>query len=374
MSPIGSEMSYAGDVPRVDLLSQVDTPALILSYDALRANLRTMAAFIAGGSARLRPHFKTHKCTRIAKMQMAAGAVGMTCAKVAEAEVLVSSGVRDILIANQVVGPVKIERLMQLLERDGDLKVAVDGEHNVRELSRATTARGIELGVVVEVDVGMGRCGVAVGDDLVGLCRFVDDSPNLVFRGLMGYEGHAVFVADAEDRKAQATKALADLVRAKDLVESAGLEVEIVSAGGTGTYDVAGRAPGVTEVQAGSYVVMDGRYLAIRPEFKPALTLMATVISVPRKGVAVADAGLKSCTTEFGLPGVLAPRGVTVARLAEEHTILNVPPEVALKVGERIALLPSHCCTTINLHDEYVVVERAREKERWPIEGRGKIY
>lgn len=373
MSPIGNETSYAGDVPRVDLLNQVDTPALILNYDALRANLRTMAAFFASGSARLRPHFKTHKCTRIARMQMAAGAAGMTCAKVAEAEVLVSAGIRDIFIANQVVGPIKIERLMQLLERDSEIKVVVDGEQNVRELSRATTARGIELGVVVEVDIGMGRCGVAVGDELVSLCRFVDDSPNLVFRGLMGYEGHAVFVADAAERKAHAEKAMECLARAKEMVESAGLEVEIVSAGGTGTYDVAGRAPHVTEVQAGSYVVMDGRYLSIRPEFKPALTLMATVISVPRKGVAVADAGLKSCTTEFGLPEVLAPRGVTVSRLAEEHAILDVSPGVALKVGERIALLPSHCCTTINLHDEYVVVERAREKEVWPIEGRGKI-
>ena len=136
---------------------------------------------------------------------------------------------------------------------------------------------------------------------------------------------------------------------------------------------IAGRASCVTEVQAGSYVVMDARYLTIRPEFKPALTLLATIISVPRKGCAVADAGLKSLTTEFGLPEAVVPAGLKVRRLAEEHTLLDVAEGVEVKVGQRIALLPSHCCTTINLHDEYIVVERAKEKERWPIEGRGKI-
>jgi len=180
-------------------------------------------------------------------------------------------------------------------------------------------------------------------------------------------------IADAPERRAKAQAAMDDLARAKEIVESAGLEVEIVSAGGTGTYDVAGRAPHVTEVQAGSYAVMDGRYVTVRPEFRPALTLLATVISVPRKGTAVADAGLKSCTVEFGLPAVVAPAGVSVRRLAEEHAILDLAEGVPLKVGERVALLPSHCCTTINLHEEYVVVERAREKERWAIEGRGKI-
>jgi D-serine deaminase-like pyridoxal phosphate-dependent protein len=373
MSPNGNEATYAGFVPRVDLLNAVDTPALLLNYDALRANLSRMSSFFATAPARLRPHFKTHKCAHIAKMQMAAGAVGMTCAKVGEAEVLVSAGIRDILIANEVVGPVKIERLMKLLDRDREIKVAVDSESNVRELSRATTARGIDIGVLVEVDVGMGRCGVTPGDALLSLCRFVDDSPNLVFRGLMGYEGHAVQIPDADERKAKATAALETLRLARESVEAAGLDVEIVSAGGTGTYDLAGSAPHVTEVQAGSYVLMDGRYLGIRPEFLPALTLLATIISVPRPGVAVADAGLKSCSTEFGLPEVLAPAGLKVSRLAEEHTLLDCAPDANVKVGQRIALLPSHGCTTVNLHDEYVVIERAREKERWAIEGRGKI-
>ncbi len=374
MSPIGNEMSTTGVVPRVDLLNGVDTPALLLNFDGLRHNLRVMSEFFAKKEAKLRPHFKTHKCCRIAKMQMAAGAAGMTCAKVGEAEVLVAAGVRDILIANQVVGPLKTERLMKLLDRDREVKVAVDGEPNIRELSRATTARDIELGVLVEVDIGMGRCGVAVGEELVSLCKFVDESPNLVFRGLMGYEGHAVFIADPAERKAQAQKALAELVRAKEMVEAAGLEVEIVSAGGTGTYDVAGVTAGITEVQAGSYAVMDGKYVSLRPEFVPALSVLSTIVSVPRKGVAVADAGLKSCTTEFGLPQVLVPVGAKVARMAEEHAILDVPPEVEVRVGQRIALLPMHCCTTINLHNEYVVVERAREKERWAIEGRGKVH
>jgi D-serine deaminase-like pyridoxal phosphate-dependent protein len=291
---------------------------------------------------------------------------------VSEAEILLGAGIRDIFIANQIVGSLKIERLMRLLGRGVDLKVAVDDQENVRELSRATTARDIELGVLVEVDIGMGRCGLAPGPEMVKLCQFVDDSPNLVFRGLMGYEGHAVLTEDRDERQAEAMKAMETLEHACHLAEDAGLEVEIVSAGGTGTYDVAGRAPGVTEVQAGSYVVMDATYARIRPEFKPALSVLSTIVSRPRKGVAVADAGLKSITSEFGLPELLLPGGVRVKKLAEEHAILDLEPGVELTVGQRVVLLPTHCCTTVNLYEEFVVVERSKECRRWPIEGRGK--
>jgi len=360
------------DAGMVDLLNRVDTPALLLDYDALRSNIKSMAEFFAPLSAKLRPHFKTHKCTKIARMQMEAGAVGVTCAKVGEAEILLGAGIRDILIANQIVGSLKIERLMRLLGRGVDLKVAVDDEENVRELSRATTARNIELGVLVEVDVGMGRCGLVPGPEMIRLCQFVDDSPSLVFRGLMGYEGHAVLTRDPLERTTQAVKAMEELERARSLVEEAGLEVEIVSAGGTGTYDIAGRAPGVTEVQAGSYVVMDATYVRIRPEFKPALGVLSTIVSCPRKGAAIADAGLKSITGEFGPPEVLLPPGARVKRLAEEHAILELDPGVDLKVGQRVVLFPSHCCTTVNLHEEFVVVERSKEPTRWPIEARGK--
>jgi len=362
-----------GNTAMLEMLGRVDTPALLVDLEALRSNIRTMAAFFEPLSAGLRPHFKTHKCKRIAHLQMDAGAIGMTCAKLGEAEILVSAGVRDVLIANQVVGPLKIEHLMGLLGRGADVKVALDDEQNARELSRATTAKGAELGVLVEVDVGMGRCGLLPGESLLELCRFVDDSKNLVFRGLMGYEGHTVFIEDRETRRVEATKALKRLEEARALVEDAGLEVEIVSAGGTGTYDVAGPWPGVTEVQAGSYVVLDARYHRIRPEFHPALSVLSTVVSASRRGVAVADAGLKSITTEFGLPEVIFPEGVKVQRLAEEHVILALDDGVALKVGDRILLLPSHCCTTINLHEEFVVVEHMRECGRWAIEGRGKV-
>jgi len=356
----------------LEMLNRVDTPALLLDHDLLRANIKTMAAFFEPLHARLRPHFKTHKCTRIARMQIEAGAVGMTCAKVSEAEVLVSAGLRDVLIANQIVGSIKIERLMSLVARHIDLKVAVDDEENLRELSRATTARGIELGVLIEVDVGMGRCGVPVGEKLVELCQFVDASPHLVFRGLMGYEGHAVLEPESQKRKTLAEASIEELRRAKELVEEAGLEVEIVSAGGTGTYDVTGQCPDVTEIQAGSYAVMDATYRQIRSEFRPALTVLSTVVSCPRPGVAVADAGLKSVTAEFGMPLVVSHEGVTVDKLAEEHAILQTSPDVKLAVGERIALLPTHCCTTINLHEEFVLVERTRERGRWRIEARGK--
>ena len=355
------------------VLNRVDTPALVLDANSVRDNIKQMAEFFEPLSAKLRPHFKTHKCSRIARMQMDTGAIGITCAKVGEAEVVANAGIRDILIANQVVGPIKVARLMKLMERQIDIKVTVDDVDNVREFSRATTAMGIELGMLVEVNVGNERCGLAVGDDLVELCRFVDDSPNLVFRGLMGYEGHTVLEEDAERRATETTRAMEALMSAKELVENAGLEVEIVSAGATGTYATTGRFEGVTEVQAGSYVVMDARYKRVCPEFQTAIGVLATIVSMPRKGVAIADAGLKSITTEFGLPEVLDPEGVTVSRLSEEHTILSVPEGVELAVGERVVLLPSHCCTTINLYDEFVLIEGSRERGRWRIEGRGKM-
>ena len=356
-------------------MSQVDTPALILDLGIVRSNIRKMAEFFEPLDANLRPHFKTHKCARLARMQVDAGAIGMTCAKVGEAEVLVSAGFRDVFIANQVVGPMKAARLMALLESGADVKVAVDSVENARELLRATTARNLELGVLVEVDVGLGRCGLPPNERVVEMAKFIDESPSLVFRGLMGYEGHAVLVPDAEERKQTALTALERLAHARKLVEDAGLEVEIVSAAGTGTYAFTGTFPGVTEVQAGSYATMDARYVGVCPEFRCGISVLTTVVSRSKPNVAVADAGLKSITGEFGLPPVKDRRDMKVTGLSEEHVTLQVdsPGASGLKVGERIELVPSHGCTTINLHDEFVVVENNREVDVWRVGARGKF-
>jgi D-serine deaminase-like pyridoxal phosphate-dependent protein len=352
--------------------SQIDTPALLIDLDAMESNIATMADYFRGLPAGLRPHFKTHKSPILAHKQIEAGAIGITCAKLGEAEVLVNAGIKNILIANQIVGPTKITRLANLA-RHSHLIVAVDDEDNVRHLSSAAERAGSTLRVVVEVDVGMGRCGVVPGEAVVRLAQLVDRSLGLQFAGVLGYEGHAVFIPEREERHKAVDKAMAALIGTVEQLWQAGIAVEIVSAGGTGTYDMTGRHPGVTEVEAGSYILMDTKYQEIGLPFRSALTLLATVISVPVPGRAVIDAGKKVITSEFGLPEVLSPGGMRLVSLSEEHGILEVSPERAkIQVGDKLELVPSHVCTTVNLHDWYYGIRGQRVEAMWPIAARGK--
>lgn len=349
----------------------LDTPALVLDLDVLEDNLAFMARFMAGASANLRPHAKTHKCAEIARRQLEAGAVGITCAKLGEAEVLAHVA-PDILIANQIVGATKISRLMRL-RRQTDVMVAVDDPGNVDELSQAAVAAGVSLRVLVEVDVGMGRCGVATAEAALALARRVDAAPGLVFSGLQGYEGHAVMIPDPEQRRATAEKAMAHLTDVRRHVEQSGLPVAIVSGGGTGTYNITGNYPGVDEVQAGSYVTMDARYSGIVPEFRPAMTVLASIISKPSASRVIADAGMKTITPEFGMPPVVRPEGLTAVKLSEEHATLDGPGAASLRIGDKVELIPSHGCTTINLHERYFIVQSERVVDMWPIDARGRI-
>ena len=348
----------------------LDTPVLVLDIEALEANIARMAAFLAGQRARLRPHAKTHKCTQVARRQLEAGAIGATCAKLGEAEALAAVA-PDVLIANQIVGAIKIERLVQLRRRC-DVMVAVDSAENVRQLSAAAKAAGLTLRALVEVEVGMGRCGVQSPEAALALARQVAASPGLRFAGVMGYEGHAVMMPDPEQRRATAGKAMGVLTQAAAYLEQNGLPVGIVSGGGTGTYNLTGTFPGVTEIQAGSYATMDARYLTIAPEFRPALTLLATVISLPVPGRAITDAGMKVITPEFGMPPVLRPEGLRTLKLSEEHGTLEGEGTAGLSLAQKVELIPSHGCTTINLHDCYYVAQGERIVDVWPIEGRGK--
>ncbi len=353
--------------------ADLDTPALLVDLEAFEHNLATMAAFFAGREARLRPHAKTHKCPEIARRQLAAGARGVTCAKVGEAEVLVAAGIADILIANQVVGPAKIARLMALAAQ-APLTVAVDDAANVAALSAAARDRGVSVRVLVEVDIGMGRCGVSAGQPALDLARQVAASPGLAFAGLMGYEGHLVGIVDPGERRARVEAALAPLLATRDLLERSGLPVAVVSGGGTGTYDVTGSYPGMTEVQAGSYIFMDAHYHPVRPEFRPSLSLLATVVSRAKETQLITDAGLKALSTDMGLPEVLGMADARVGRLSEEHGRIELadPAAVGLRPGDKVQLLPSHCCTTVNLHDRLFAVRGGVVEDVWPIAARGR--
>ncbi len=348
----------------------LDTPALVLDARALRNNIEQMARFFSGQRAKLRPHAKTHKCPQIARLQLEAGAIGITCAKLGEAEALADVA-SDILIANQVVGAQKLARLVAL-QRRADVMVAVDCREHVGALSQAAWAAGATLRVLVEVDVGMGRCGVASAEEALELARIVSRAPGLRFCGLQGYEGHAVMIPDPGKRRETAEAAMAYLVGVRRYIEGHGLPVEIVSGGGTGTYNITGAYPGVDEVQAGSYATMDAKYAGIVPEFQPALTVLCTVISRPAADRAILDAGLKAVTSEFGMPLVVGLEEVQCRRLAEEHAILEGPGASKLRVGDKVELIPSHGCTTINLHERYYVLEGETVVDEWPITARGR--
>ncbi|MCI0625263.1 MAG: DSD1 family PLP-dependent enzyme [Acidobacteria bacterium] len=343
------------------------TPALLLDLKVVRDNITTMARRLQG-LARLRPHAKSHKCLQIARLQLEAGAIGATTATVWEAAALSRAGVPDLLIANEVVGEVKIETLAQIA-RTSRITVAVDNASNAEALSAAARKAGSEIGVLIDIDVGMGRCGVRTEEEASLLAQRLSRLPSLQLRGVMGYEGHCVMETDRGARAQKAGMAMQRLLAFKEALASAGFASEIVSAGGTGTFDLTGAQPGVTEIQAGSYVFTDAMRRQIVPDFSVGLTVLATVTS-RHQTTFVIDAGKKTVGLDFTSPVILGGTA-TVSGLAEEHMICQTTPDCPLRVGDRVEVIPSYCPTTVNLHDVYHVVENGVVEEIWPILARG---
>ena len=348
----------------------IDTPALLIDIDKMERNLQKMADYFEGRPASLRPHTKTHKCPVLAHKQLRAGAIGITCAKLGEAEVMAQAGINEILIANQIIGSQKIARLANLAHHC-DIIVAVESSANAADLSNAAQAVGSTIRVLIEVDVGMHRCGVKSAEEALSLSQILLNSPGLEFEGIMGYEGHAVMIPDFEDREKACIDSMQVLISVKEILEKNGIEVGIVSAGGTGTYNIAGAYPGITELEGGSYIVMDAKYRSVLDDFECALTLLTTVTSRPDKESAILDAGMKAMTFEFGMPELINLQGAGIAFLSEEHGHLYLE-DADQKVGDKVELIPSHCCTTINLHDAYYACRGDRLEAIWPIAGRGK--
>ncbi|MHB8375585.1 MAG: alanine racemase [Dehalococcoidia bacterium] len=354
-------------------LHEIPTPALVVDVAAMERNIGRMAAFYAGGPCLLRPHFKAHKTPEIARRQLAAGScMGLTCATVGEAEVVAAERLTgDILIANEVVGPGKAGRVARLAAAGADVKVAVDSEHGLADLAGAARAAGVEVGVLVDVGVGLPRCGIAPGEPAVALARRVDATDGVRLCGVMGYEGHVVGIEDRGERTSRATKAIDRLLDTARMMRDAGLRCEIVSAGGTGTYDITGRMAGVTEIQAGSYVLMDTAYAKLGIPFEQAFSVLGTVLSRPRPEQCASDNGHKACSMDHGNPAVKGIDGARVLFLSDEHATIALPPECTLEVGDRIELWPSHIDPTINLHDVLYAVEGDEVVGVWPIAARG---
>jgi D-serine deaminase-like pyridoxal phosphate-dependent protein len=347
-------------------LCDIPTPALIVDVAALDRNIARMAAFFASGDCRLRPHFKAHKTPEIARRQLAAGSCsGITCATVSEAEA-VAALCDDILIANEIVDAGKCARAAILAGR-ATVTVAVDSTAGLDALSAAARNAGVTLGVLVDVNVGQNRCGALPGDEAVTLARRVSAS-GLTLRGVMGYEGHVQGIRDRRERTAVATAAMQRLVETATLIRDAGMPCDVVSSGGTGTFDISGRVHGVTEIQAGSYALMDSDYGSVGVPFEQAFWVLGTIISRPSPDRCVADSGHKSMTRDHGLPTVADIEGASMTALNDEHAVIAIPPSATVAVGDNVRIVPSHIDPTINLHDVFYAVDGDRVVDRWTIE------
>ncbi len=329
-----------------------------------------MAAFFAAGPCKLRPHFKAHKTPEIARRQLAAGAcTGLTCATVSEAEVA-AGFCDDLLIANEVVGPWKADRVAALAA-SVRISVAVDSVTGLEEIAAAASRAGVVVGVLVDLNVGHGRCGVAPGDEALALARVVARTHSVELGGLMGYEGHLQPVRNRAERESRTREAMQHLVATAGLLRASGLRCDVVSAGGTGTYDISAKVEGITEIQAGSYALMDTDYAGMGVPFEHAFSVLGTVISRPAPDRCVADCGHKSTTKDHGHPAVRGIAGASVTSLNDEHATISLPPDATINIGDRLQLLPSHTDPTINLHDVFYAMEDDRVLDLWPITARG---
>ncbi len=348
--------------------SEIDTPALLLDLDAMERNLEKMARFFRAGSTRLRPHYKNHKCPALAQRQMNAGAIGMTCATLAEAEALVANGITNVLISSELAGERKIARWIELA-RQADVKAVVDNPKMAAAMGAAARATGCRLGVLINVNVGQNRTGIKPGASVLELSRTVLVE-GLRLCGLMGYEGHVSHQVEGPAKDSAYDLAMNTLMEYRRQLEQSGIPIEIVSAGGTGTHHLSPRFPEITEFQAGSYLVMDTFYANTCKDFERALTVLGTVISKTEGERVVVDAGLKAISGELGLPVLKSCDGLHLRKLNAEHGILDIiDRSVSLEVGDTVELWAQYSDGTINLHERMYGVRNGEVQEILKLQG-----
>jgi D-serine deaminase-like pyridoxal phosphate-dependent protein len=358
----------------------LNTPALLLDLDALDRNIAAMAAHAKAAGINLRPHAKGAKSVEIGRRQVAAGAIGICCATLGEAEVIAGAGIADVLVTSPVVTPAMIDRLMTLNQRAKGLMVIADNPANVDALVAATARAGQPLSLIVEFDVGQGRTGTTSVEAASALAQRIKASPHLRYRGVQAYYGHLQHVAAFADRKAAADTQIARVRGLLERLRADGLAPEIVSGGGTGTFDIDPGGGVFTELQAGSYPFMDREYLEIdmtsgrSSPFAASLFVQASVVSANREGFAVVNAGYKSFATEGGMPRVVVPRlaNATYKLMGDEHGGIQYDSgSGTLKVGDAVEFLTPHCDPTINLYDRYHCMRGDTLVEIWPVDARG---
>ena len=351
----------------------LDTPALLVDLDAMERNIARIAGACREAGIGWRPHTKGQKVPAIAHQLLAAGAIGITCAKLGEAEVMAAAGIRDIMVANQIAGAQKIARLVRL-RRSADVIVAVDEAANVAALASAAREAGVQLRVVIEVNIGLNRAGVEPGEPCLELARIIARTDGLSFAGVMAWEGHAAPISDPAEKADAVRVAVGKLTSSADLCRRNGIPVAIVSCGGTGTYALSAVQPGVTEIQAGGGIFCDVHYRThYGIEHPYAMTLMTTVTSRPNPTRIVCDAGKKAMSGDAALPQPLVEHVKSVRLSAEHATIELERPNRELRVGDPLEFVVGYTDTTVHLHEIMYGVRNGRVEAAWPIAGRGKL-
>jgi D-serine deaminase-like pyridoxal phosphate-dependent protein len=349
-------------------LHELQTPALLVDMDAMERNLAKMARFFSAGPTRLRPHYKNHKCPALARRQIQAGAIGMTCATLSEAEALVANGIEKILISSEIAGAPKIRRFVELASH-AEIIAVVDNPGAVDALAAVARQQRCRCGVLVDINVGQNRTGVKPGEAALELARKVL-AEGLWLRGLMGYEGHVAHLESGPAQDSAYDSAMSALMDSRCLLEQNSIPVEIVSTGGTGTHSMTRRFPAITEFQAGSYLVMDTEYTRTCSDFELALSVLGTVISKTDGERLVADVGLKSISGEHGVPVIKGQNGLRFRKLNAEHGIIDIlESPTALTPGDTIEIWAQYSDATINLHSRMYGIRGGEVEEVFTLEG-----
>ncbi len=379
------ELEVGYDIPAAVGMDEADvqTPCLILELDALERNVKKLGDFAKQMGVRHRVHGKMHKSVDVARLQeRLGGSAGVCCQKVSEAEAFARGGIQDVLISNQVTDLAKIDRLARLPKLGARTSVCVDAIANVADLSAAAQKQGTKIECLVEIDCGGGRCGVTTAAEVVEIAKAIDAAPGLQFGGLQAYQGSMQHLENYEDRGTKFDVALAMVEDAVTALKAVGLEPELVTGGGTGSFYFEGNSGVYNELQCGSYAFMDADYGRIldaegrrldQGEFENALFILTSVMSHVKPQTAICDAGLKVQSIDSGLPIVFGRTDVNYIKCSDEHGVIE-DPDSRLQVNQKLRLVPAHCDPTCNLHDWYVGVRNGTVESLWPITARGKSF
>lgn len=378
-----NDLEVGYDVPALPGMDEADiqTPCLVVDLDALERNITKMGQFAKEMGVRHRVHGKMHKSVDIAFLQEKLGdSCGVCCQKVSEAEVFARGGIKDVLVSNQVREPAKIDRLARLPKLGARTLVCVDDLENVAELAAAVNKHDTQIECLVEIDCGAGRCGVSEGQPVVDIAKAIAATPGLTFSGIQAYQGAMQHMENYQERKEKIDIAVGMVARTIDMLKAEGLECDIVGGGGTGSYYFEGNSGVFNELQCGSYAFMDADYQRIHDEkgeriseFENSLFILTSVMSHTKADKAICDAGLKAQSVDSGLPYIFGRDDVEYIKCSDEHGVIS-DANGALKINEKLKLVPGHCDPTCNVHDYYVGVRNGKVETLWPVSARGKAY